>query len=170
VEERPEGAQVGDPAAAVEGPLAAGADPMAAVDATEQIVRDLRSVHEAAHGLMNEMAGTIGDLERRAALFEIFMPYLLESGAKTWSEVFDRLSDDDWQEVARILNGRNLAGVLMPPEPATEQPRVRRRRVAGKAHVDRLTTGTAPAAREEQTQPEDLRVTVPRRRRRGRST
>jgi hypothetical protein len=104
VDDRPESPQDGDPVAVIEELLAAGAELIAAMDATEQLVSDLRSDQEAAHGLMNEVAGTIGELERRAALFEILMPHWLEPGTKTWSEVFDRLSDEDWNEVARILD------------------------------------------------------------------
>jgi hypothetical protein len=82
------------------------------------------------------ISSDLAELERRAAVWEILTRHFA-AGTRSWSEVFDLLSEEEWAALARLVGDRDLAKLLAPADPpavAQQPPGRRRRRWAGTAH------------------------------------
>lgn len=102
------------------------ADVQAAIEDLEGVHPDIRSAVEA-----------LKELQLRNDVHRILYGDLPPSIASPLSEVLDRMSEDDWTKLAKVLGGRRLEDVLRPREVGSAiQPGPRRRRWAGRAHVD----------------------------------
>jgi hypothetical protein len=119
-------------------------DPISRLDLLVESVRDVVEELDALSEQIGarevrpptQALAAVEEARRRGALYDVFLRHLPEGSAWSWSEVFDGLSDEEWREIARILDGRSLVDVLRPPE----QPRLstgRRRRWSGRAQVGR---------------------------------
>lgn len=79
-------------------------DPVALIEeATSQI-----DLHDA---VMDDVSEDVEMMWCKGALSEIFVVHF-GNGATSYSEVFERLSEDEWVEVARILGSRKLVDVM----------------------------------------------------------
>lgn len=89
----------------------------------------------AAHRDAERASAAVDELARKAAVWQILTAHFA-AGTRSWSEVFDRLSEDEWAELARLVGDRDLAELLQPDVPpgVEPQPGRRRRRWAGTAH------------------------------------
>jgi hypothetical protein len=84
-----------------------------------------------------EVAAAVQEMERRAAVFDVLLPHFLEEGVRpSWSDVFDSLSEEEWTKLALLLDGRDLAEVLLPRPAPSEKAPVRRWQGGGWEHID----------------------------------
>lgn len=113
------------------------AEAQAAVDRIETAQAEGRSVAATVSTALEEF-------EVRNEVHRILYGDLSLLDAGSLAEVFDRLSDDDWERLAKLLRGRRLADVLSAETMLLTSPPRPRRRWAGRAHVDLLAVESQP--------------------------